>query len=274
MVKSNLKRFSYLLNSQIIRDFKITLGTAIGLMILNIFWFIHVFNGFLEGYLENLKYQKEILNGGVNTFTSFKINNNGMSISFILLLLLCFCLYCCYLWFSEFWGENKTSYTLLNLPISQKFIILYKLLAAFFFYIALVFFQILAIVIEYFIFNARFPKEFLKYESFKELIIYSKFSFSYIIPDYYLNIIWLIISLIALVLVIFLFSLLTRSFGIKGGILGAIIGCSLIFVYYILPSIMQLYSVERFFWMIGISIVYIIIGWFGSNYLLKNKVHV
>ena len=106
------------------------------------------------------------------------------------------------------------------------------------------------------------------------LMILNKFSFSYIIPDYYLNIIWLIISLIALVLVIFLFSLLTRSFGIKGGILGAIIGCSLIFVYYILPSIMQLYSVERFFWMIGISIVYIIIGWFGSNYLLKNKVHV
>lgn len=143
MVKSNLKRFSYLLNSQIIRDFKITLGTAIGLMFLNIFWFIHVLNGFLEGYLENLKYQKEILNGGVNTFTSFNINHNRMSISFILLLLLCFCLYCCYLWFGEFWGENKTSYTLLNLPISQKFIILYKLLAAFFFYIALVFFQIL-----------------------------------------------------------------------------------------------------------------------------------
>lgn len=66
MVKSNLKRFSYLLNSQIIRDFKITLGTAIGLMILNIFWFIHVLNGFLEGYFENLKDPKEILNGGVN----------------------------------------------------------------------------------------------------------------------------------------------------------------------------------------------------------------
>lgn len=274
MVKSNFKRFSYLLNSQIIRDFKITLGTAIGLMFLNIFWFIHVLNGVLEVYFKNLKNQKEILSEGISTFTSFNINHNRMSIFFILLLLLCFSLYCCYLWFDEFLGENKSSYTLLNLPISQKFIILYKLLAAFFFYITLVFFQILGIVIEYFIFNARFPKEILKYESFKELIIYSRFKFSYIIPDYYLNIIWLIISLIALVLVIFLFSLLTRSFGIKGGILGAIIGCSLIFVYYIIPSIIQLYSVERFFWMIGISIVYIIIGWFGSNYLLKNNVHV
>ena len=87
MVKSNLKRFSYLLNSQIIRDFKITLGTA--------------------RYLENLKYQKEILNGGVNTFTSFNINHNRMSISFILLLLLCFCLYCCYLWFGEFWERIR-----------------------------------------------------------------------------------------------------------------------------------------------------------------------
>ena len=60
MVKSNLKRFSYLLNSQIIRDFKITLGTAIGLMFLNIFWFIHVLNGFLEGYLENLISKRNI----------------------------------------------------------------------------------------------------------------------------------------------------------------------------------------------------------------------
>lgn len=274
MEKSNLKRFSYLLNSQIIRDFKITLGISIGLMILNIIWFTHVLNGYLDGYLEKLKYSKEIYNGGANTFTSFNIDHNRMAIFFILILLICFCLYCCYLWFGEFWGENKSAYTLLNLPISEKLIILYKLLAAFFFYISLVFFQIVGVIIEYFIFNAKFPKEFLKYESFKELIIFSKFNFRYIIPDDYLNVIWLIISLMALGLVIFLFSLLTRSFGIKGGILGVIIGCSLIFVYYILPSIMKLYSVERFFWMIGISVVYIIIGWFGSNYLLKNKVHV
>ncbi|MDZ5252977.1 hypothetical protein [Clostridium sp. LIBA-8841] len=274
MVKSDFKRFSYLLNSQIIRDLKITLGIAIGLMMLNIIWFIYNLNGYLDGFLKKIENSTEILNGGVNTFSSFNISHNRMAIFFTLILLICFCLYCCYLWFREFWGENKSAYTLLNLPISQKLIVLYKVLAAMFFYISLVFFQIVAVIIEYFIFNVKFPKEFLKHESIKELIIYSKINFRYIIPDDYLNIIWLIVSIVALILVAFLFSLLTKSFGIKGGILGAIIGCSLIFIYYVLPSIIRLYSVERFFWMIGTSIVYIIIGWFGSNYLLKNKVHV
>lgn len=274
MVKSDFKRFSYLLNFQIIRDLKITLGIAIGLMMLNIIWFIYNLNWYLEGFLKKIENSTEILHGGLNKFSSFNISHNRMAIFFILILLICFCLYCCYLWFGEFWGENKSAYTLLNLPISQKLIVLYKVLAAIFFYMSLVFFQMVAVIIEYFIFNVKFPKEFLKHETIKELIICSKINFGYIIPDNYLNIIWLIVSILALILVAFLFSLLIRSFGIKGGILGAIIGCSLIFIYYVLPSIIKLYSVERFFWMIGTSMVYIIIGWFGSNYLLKNKVHV
>ncbi|MGG5462661.1 hypothetical protein [Clostridium sp. B9] len=273
MAKSNGKRFSYLLNSEILRDFKITLGTSIGLMIINIIWFIYESNKYIDsGALENLA--ENGMNGTILGFSEFYASKVGTQVVVTLILLGCFCLYCCYLWFGEFWGENKSSYTLLNLPISEKLIVLYKFLAALFFYVALVFFQLVAIVVNKFIFYTMFPKELVLKESLREVIINTQFILGHIIPRDYTYGILVFISIFALILVVFLFSLLERSFGILGGILGALIGGSLIFIYAIAPSILILYESERFLWMIGTSIIYIIVGWFGSTYLLKNKVHV
>lgn len=273
MAKSNRKRFSYLLNSQILRDFKITLGTSVGLMIINIIWFIYESNKYIDsGALDNLA--ENGMNGTILGFSEFYTTKLDIQIVLPLILFGCFCLYCCYLWFGEFWGENKSSYTLLNLPISEKLIVLYKFLSALFFYGALVFFQLIGTIINKFIFYAIYPKELVLNESLRNVILKTQYTFGFIIPKDYSYGILLFISIFALVLVVFLFCLLERSFGILGGVLGVLIGGSLIFIYLILPSILELYESERFLWMMGTSIIYIIVGWFGSTYLLKNKVHV
>lgn len=273
MEKSSVKKFFYLLNSQIIRDFKITLGTSILLMGINIIWFTYEVNKYInDGYLNKLVENSK--DGMFVEFIEFYVNNLGTQMLINLAFLMCICLYCCYLWFGEFLGENKSAYTLLNLPISEKFIVLYKFLAAIFFYVSLVFFSLIGTLVNKFIFYAVFPKEVVLKESLREFIIGTEYIFRHILPSDYLYGILGLLSIFALILVVFLFSLLERSFGILGGILGVLIGGALIFIYVILPSILRLYESERFFWMIGTSIVYILLGWFGSTYLLKNKVHV
>ncbi|MDU5650507.1 MAG: hypothetical protein E6038_05220, partial [Clostridium perfringens] len=79
---------------------------------------------------------------------------------------------------------------------------------------------------------------------------------------------------IAMIILTFLFAILERSFGVKGGILGVILGCSFLFLVLIFPGKMDFYMFERFIWFVFISILYNLFGWFYSKYLLEKKVHV
>lgn len=50
--KGNFKKLSYLLNLQILRDLKITIGSAVGIMLLNIVYFSYSLSDELKIYLE------------------------------------------------------------------------------------------------------------------------------------------------------------------------------------------------------------------------------
>lgn len=274
MNKSNLKKFGYLLNLQILRDLKITIGSAIAIMVLNIAYFSYNLNIELEPYLE-----KSDNMGAIQMFEKFRSFSNlsfGYTADRMLMFLIlgCFCLYCWYLWFGEFKGENKSSYTLLTLPLPKKFMILYKFLAACFYYVALVFFQIAGMFINYFVFKTMVPVDAIVKESTSAIIINSMGKFYGLIPLNWADVITKVGFFIALILLAFLFAILERSFGIKGGVLGFIFGCSFIFFIEFLPGIMNFYAFERTIWSALISIIYALIGWFSSKYLLENKIHV
>lgn len=274
MNKSNFKKFGYLLNLQILRDLKITVGSAIAIMALNIAYFSYNLNSELQPYLEKTDNLGAIQM--FDKFGSFSNFNSGYTVDRMLVLLIlgCFCLYCWYLWLGEFKGENKSAYTLLTLPLPKKFMILYKFLAACFYYISLIFFQIVGLFINYFIFKIMVPADAIGEERLLTIIISSMSKFYGLIPLNWADVITKGLFFIALILLAFLFAILERSFGIKGGVLGFIFGCSFIFCIAFLPGMMNFYAFERSIWSALISIIYILIGWFSSKYLLENKIHV
>lgn len=274
MNKSNFKKFGYLLNLQILRDLKITVGSAIAIMALNIAYFSYHLNSELQPYLERTDNLGAIQM--FDKFGSFSNFNSGYIVDRMLVLLIlgCFCLYCWYLWLGEFKGENKSAYTLLTLPLPKKFMILYKFLAACFYYISLIFFQIVGLFMNYFIFKTMVPADAIGEERLLTIIISSMSKFYGLIPLNWADVITKGLFFIALILLAFLFAILERSFGIKGGVLGFIFGCSFIFCIIFLPGMMNFYAFERSIWSVVTSIIYILIGWFSSKYLLENKIHV
>lgn len=225
MSKGNFKKLSYLLNLQILRDLKITIGSAVGIMLLNIAYFSYSLSDELKIYLEKTENIGAIqMFSPIGSFSSF--SNRGKDMLLTLLILGCFCLYCWYLWLGEFKGENKSAYTLLTLPFPKKFIIIYKFLAACFYYFSLVFFQIIALLINYIIFNIMVPTDAIVKESLITILSSSISSFYGLIPVSFVNLITNGLFFIAMILLTFLFAILERSFGVKGGILGVILGCS------------------------------------------------
>ena len=59
MSKGNFKKLSYLLNLQILRDLKITIGSAAGIMLLNIAYFSYSLSDELKIYLEKTENIKD-----------------------------------------------------------------------------------------------------------------------------------------------------------------------------------------------------------------------
>lgn len=273
MSKGNFKKLSYLLKLQILRDLKITIGSAVGIMLLNIAYFSYSLSDELKIYLEKTENIGAIqMFSPMEPFSSFVSRINGRILT--LLILGCFCLYCWYLWLGEFKGENKSAYTLLTLPFPKKFIIIYKFLSACFYYLSLVFFQIVALLINYIIFNIMVPTDAIVKESLITILSSSISNFYGLIPVSFVNLITNGLFFIAMILLTFLFAILERSFGVKGGILGVILGCSFLFLVLIFPGKMDFYMFERFIWFVFISILYNLFGWFYSKYLLEKKVHV
>ncbi|MDK0841864.1 hypothetical protein P5E41_01105 [Clostridium perfringens] len=271
--KGNFKKLSYLLNLQILRDLKITIGSAVGIMLLNIAYFVYSLSDELKIYLEKTENIGAIqMFSPIGSFSSFSNRGKGMLLT--LLILGCFCLYCWYLWLGEFKGENKSAYTLLTLPLPKKFIIIYKFLSACFYYLSLVFFQIVALLINYIIFNIMVPTDAIVKESLITILSSSISNFYGLIPVSFVNLITNGLFFIAMIILTFLFAILERSFGVKGGILGVILGCSFLFLVLIFPGKMDFYMFERFIWFVFISILYNLFGWFYSKYLLEKKVHV
>lgn len=271
--KGNFKKLSYLLNLQILRDLKITIGSAVGIMLLNIAYFSYSLSDELKIYLEKTENIGAIqMFSPMEPFSSFVSRINGRILT--LLILGCFCLYCWYLWLGEFKGENKSAYTLLTLPLPKKFIIIYKFLSACFYYFSLVFFQIVALLINYIIFNIMVPTDAIVKESLITILSSSISNFYGLIPVSFVNLITNGLFFIAMILLTFLFAILERSFGVKGGILGVILGCSFLFLVLIFPGKMDFYMFERFIWFVFISILYNLFGLFYSKYLLEKKVHV
>ncbi|EDT25347.1 putative membrane protein [Clostridium perfringens B str. ATCC 3626] len=270
MSKGNFKKLSYLLNLQILRDLKITIGSAVGIMLLNIAYFSYSLSDELKIYLEKTENIGAIqMFSPMEPFSSFVSRINGRILT--LLILGCFCLYCWYLWLGEFKGENKSAYTLLTLPLPKKFIIIYKFLSACFYYFSLVFFQIVALLINYIIFNIMVPTDAIVKESLITILSSSISNFYGLIPVSFVNLITNGLFFIAMIILTFLFAILERSFGVKGGILGVILGCSFLFLVLIFPGKMDFYMFERFIWFVFISILYNLFGLFYSKYLLEKK---
>nr|WP_242648804.1 hypothetical protein [Clostridium perfringens] len=268
--KGNFKKLSYLLNLQILRDLKITIGSAVGIMLLNIAYFSYSLSDELKIYLEKTENIGAIqMFSPMEPFSSFVSRINGRILT--LLILGCFCLYCWYLWLGEFKGENKSAYTLLTLPLPKKFIIIYKFLSACFYYFSLVFFQIVALLINYIIFNIMVPTDAIVKESLITILSSSISNFYGLIPVSFVNLITNGLFFIAMIILTFLFAILERSFGVKGGILGVILGCSFLFLVLIFPGKMDFYMFERFIWFVFISILYNLFGLFYSKYLLEKK---
>ena len=77
--KGNFKKLSYLLNLQILRDLKITIGSAVGIMLLNIAYFSYSLSDELKIYLEKTENIGAIqMFSPIGSFSSFSNRGKGM----------------------------------------------------------------------------------------------------------------------------------------------------------------------------------------------------
>ena len=276
-MEKNNNKFSYLLNNEVLRGFKLLLPLY-GLLLLS--YLIKIIRSIFE--MEN-RFQNTLSNGG--TVESFLMNFNGQKIqlshafmSFDIIVFIMFAgigitiIYTAFMWYREWFGNNKTIYMLMTLPVSRTKIIISKLISALIFFYTFICFEIIGLFITKFSFDHILSKEIMVKEPLFEMIKGSLINqiFKFGVLDNLLSFLFLV----SVTLVVFSATFIERSYGKKGLLMGIVYGIMFIALYIIVPNVIYLFSFERMIYELSISIISIILNFFLSKYLLERKVHV
>ncbi|WP_040330039.1 hypothetical protein [Clostridium ihumii] len=278
MQKNN--KFSYLLNNEINRGKKILLTIIIGLMILTLFIGISSSVSINEEIKQLIKEgntleQALYLNFNGRLIAPGETQNYvryGITLSSPLIgsfIILCYAAFC---WYREWFGSNKTIYSLIMLPVSKSVIILSKLVSVVIYFCVLIGTQFIAEFINYKVFYAILPKDGVLNVNFLEVVNRGNLS---IIFGEFLNPIELILFLTSVILIIFTAVFIERFIKGKGLILSIIYGCIYIALYTYVPfEMLTLFAGEKLLYFIIVPSISIISNFYLSKYLFENKVSV
>lgn len=213
-------------------------------------------------------------------FSFFNITNSLFLVGPIFVGITGLLFYSIFTWYREWFGKNTFAYRLLLLPVARMNIFFSKLITVFIGIFALIATQMVSLAIGFPIVSMIVDSNFLADVSLIEAI-HMNLTYHYILP---LNF-WMFLAIngIGLVLLILLFTfiLMERSFGLKGIILGIFYtALSLLVILFplFIPEILQnyyiLYQSET---AILEVIVFTLVGMVSlatSRYLIKNKITV
>lgn len=185
-------------------------------------------------------------------------------IIFILILL---AIYAFVIWYRDWFGSNKTIYSLLMLPMDRMKVFGAKFLTIFLMGCAAISTFIIALAADYLIVTVVMDKAVLGDMTFISLLnevinitLYKKSA--------------IVLFAISAICLIFLFTLLERSFRVKGIIIAAVIAAVFLTVNYITVVYDHLYPIEKIIIINILQVINIALTTAYSRFLIKNKVSV
>lgn len=272
-------KFIYLFNNEIDRGKKILLISFLLLMVLTVVLYGSqvigtkslVIDAIKEGNLDfylNSKYGPGVKLSPLSfNYNSFVNGILGFFIGFTILLV-----YSAFSWYREWFGMNKTIYSLMMLPISRGKIIIAKLLSIVGYLFVLIATQSIAVTLNYYTFYMLIPKEAVEKLS---LIFYLKQVDFFVGAFGIISIMLFFMFFISVILIIFTAVFIERYIKIKGLILSIIYGCIFIAIYTIVPfKFLNLFQTEMIAYFIIVFTGAIIFNFYLAKYLLENKVSV
>lgn len=269
-------KFIYLLNNEVSRSMKLFISFLILFLVGHVGLFVR------RIFQVNTILTEHITKGG--TLQSYIAENGKYSFKIILdsvasqiLMIICFgilviFLYAIIIWLREWFGNNKTVYTLMSLSVSRHSIVLSKFTAILIMGSTFISTHILALFID-----NLFVKTLLSSEVIENVDVIKSFFTSRIceiFPNNLLMFMFMFSIIICAILIIFNCVMLERSFRWKGIVLGLINVGVTMFLYAKVPLIANLFVKETVLYYSLLSIVLIILNYYSTYYLLENKAHV
>lgn len=272
----NKNKFIYLFVNEISRSFKIIVA------MLSVFFAGHI-GLVLKQIYSQKRYIKEYIADGQTiatyiaehgeiTFTNTLNQITQLLIMWMFFGILVILVYSIIIWTREWYGSNKTIYTLMTIPVSRHSIILSKFLTVLLIGTTYISTQLAALFIDNILMKAIFGSTVFKAAPvFKSFFNSSMCNF---FPKGLIIFIFLLLILIVVVMLIFNTIMLQRSYKLKGLILGALMIICTGFLYIAMPGYLKLFVMETIIYEIGLSLVLIVLNYLCIYYLLNNKVHV
>ncbi|MGG7165627.1 hypothetical protein [Clostridium ihumii] len=277
-MRNRFIRLQYLISNEMDRAKKI------------LFPCILAFMGLILGYgtVKTLKYRKNIFQLKKNNssdeiilkqfgdyLTSINLFKEIYTFMIIILLLgfIFIMIYSAFSWYREWFGENKTIYSIIMLPIKKSNIILSKLITSIIYCYLFFSTQIFSYFLIHKIFYIVIPKFFTS--KIKFLYTIRIIDYKTIFKFGALANLHMLLFFLSIVLIIFVMVFLERCFKKTGIILALLYGSLFVFLYGILPfKFVSLFSFERLVYFVIISIISIVLNFYIANTLLNEKISV
>lgn len=270
-----MRKFMKLVDIEINRVFKIFLPTLLVYMVLGIGNSIIMANNTMTAIKDKAKIagiplEKYLKSPQYGRCSIKSILDGNMIIKFgIVIIIVAVIIYSLIIWYREWFGNNKTIYTLLMIPLNRGKMYIAKFLTIAIMLLSSISAFILTLTGFYMINKKMIPKDAIETYFLKDIIGNSG-QFSKVFSNKML----FLIAVLAVISLIFLFCILERSFRLKGLILGLIlVGIVLASTIFIITQ-KNLYYIEKKWLIMCIYSISIIGSIIYCNYLLKNKVAV
>lgn len=270
-----MRKFMTLVDIEMNRIFKVFLPTLLLYIILGVGNSVIVANNTmtdlknkatiagksLEQYLASPDYAR-------HDVYSLLYNNKVIKFGFAILIFAVI-IYSLVIWYREWFGNNKTIYTLLTIPFDRSKVYLAKFVTIAIMFLSTVSAFLITLIGFYIVNKSIIVKEAIEPFFLKDII-----GFDGQFVEVFSNKLVISVAIIEVISLVFLFCILERSFRLKGLILGLILGIT-IFVGTIFILIQgNLYYIEKKWLIIGVHLTSAIAAIIYSNYLLKNKIAV
>lgn len=269
-------KFIYLLNNEVSKNLKIFISFLVLFLLghIGLFtWVIISINGHIKGHISTGKtLESYIAQNGKCSFSTILDNVGPQILMVICFGILIIFLYAIIIWLREWFGNNKTVYTLMSLPVSRHSIILSKFICILIMGATFISTHILALFVDDFILSNFMASEIIEKENVLQSFFHSPIC--ELFPNNLPMFIFMFSIIICAILIIFNCAMLERSFRWKGIILGIINIIITVFLYAKVPSMANLFIKEMVLYYSLLSIVIIILNYYSIYYLLENKVHV
>lgn len=215
----------------------------------------------LEKYLKDPLYSKCTI--------QYILNQNNMINIGIAIIIFAVIIYSLVIWYREWFGNNKTIYTLLVLPFNRSRIYMVKFFTIVIMFLCSVSTFILTLIGVYAV-NRKIINEDAIQPYFLRDVVGEWGYFSKV----FYNKILILICILTIISLLFLFCILERSFRLKGIILGLVLGTLILAINIFIYTQKNLYYIEKKWLIIGVCLISMIGSIIYCNYLLKNKVAV